>query len=124
VLQADSISFDKIVPDFSRSRPSPALSACFGRRKLDESGQGSDQIVIVGVAIWTQLWPERGTLDSILSQSTASVAGRHVASSVQSADAALASLAVIAGWIISGSACAGSPATVCPAGDQGRVSPE
>src|ERR1700722_20685181 len=35
--------------------------------------KGLLKIVIVGVAIWSQLWPERGGLESILNQSTVAV---------------------------------------------------
>jgi flagellar biosynthetic protein FlhB len=59
--------------------------------------KGLIKIVIVGVAIWTQLWPERGTLDSILNQSTAAVVGDMSHLLFKVLMAALASLAVIAG---------------------------
>jgi flagellar biosynthetic protein FlhB len=59
--------------------------------------KGLIKIVIVGVAIWTQLWPERGALDSILNQSTVGVVGDMSRLLFKVLMAALASLAVIAG---------------------------
>ena len=48
--------------------------------------KGLAKIAVVGVAIWTQLWPERGGLEAILNQSTVAVMRRHVAPAVQGAD--------------------------------------
>jgi flagellar biosynthesis protein FlhB len=98
VLQArPSISFDKIVPDFSKVSPMAGFKRLFGAESWMNLVKGLVKIVIVGVAIWTQLWPERGTLDSILNQSTASVAGDMSHLLFKVLMAALASLAVIAG---------------------------
>ena len=87
--------------------------------------KGLAKIAIVGMAIWTQLWPERGTLEAILTQSTVSVVGDMSHLLFKVLMAALAALSVIAG--------AGLFPAVHPlheaqphvqAGDQGRVSPE
>jgi flagellar biosynthetic protein FlhB len=37
--------------------------------------KGLAKIAVVGIAIWTQLWPERTHMEAILSQSTAAVVG-------------------------------------------------
>ena len=39
--------------------------------------KGLAKIAIVGVAIWTQLWPERGMLEAILTQSHRRRGRRH-----------------------------------------------
>jgi flagellar biosynthetic protein FlhB len=98
VLQArPSISFDKIVPDFSKVSPMAGFKRLFGAESWMNLVKGLIKIVIVGVAIWTQLWPERGTLDSILNQSTVGVVGDMSHLLFKVLMAALASLAVIAG---------------------------
>jgi flagellar biosynthetic protein FlhB len=98
VLQArPSIAFDKIVPDFSKVSPMAGFKRLFGAESWMNLVKGLIKIAIVGVAIWTQLWPERGTLDSILNQSTAAVAGDMSHLLFKVLMAALASLAVIAG---------------------------
>jgi flagellar biosynthetic protein FlhB len=69
VLQArPGFSPDKIVPDFAKVSPLAGFKRLFGV-------EGWMKIAIVGAAIWTQLWPERGGLESILSQSTVAVVG-------------------------------------------------
>ncbi len=98
VLQArPSIAFDKIVPDFSKVSPLAGFKRLFGAESWMNLVKGLIKIAIVGLAIWTQLWPERGTLDSILNQSTAAVAGDMAHLLFKVLMAALASLAVIAG---------------------------
>jgi flagellar biosynthetic protein FlhB len=59
--------------------------------------KGLCKMAVVGVAIWTQLWPERGMLESILTQSPGAVVGdmNHLLFKVLIA--ALSALMVIAG---------------------------
>ena len=59
--------------------------------------KGLAKIAIVGVAIWTQLWPERGMLESMLTQSTGGVMGDMSHLLFKVLMASLAALAVIAG---------------------------
>ncbi len=59
--------------------------------------KGLIKIAIVGIAIWTQVWPERTILEGILSQSTASVAGDMSHLLFKVLMASLISLGVIAG---------------------------
>ena len=76
VLQArPGFSPDKIIPDFAKVSPLAGFKRLFGVEGLMNLLKGLLKIVIVGVAIWSQLWPERGGLESILSQSTVAVVG-------------------------------------------------
>jgi flagellar biosynthetic protein FlhB len=59
--------------------------------------KGLGKMLIVGVAIWTQLWPERGGLESILNQSTVAVVGDMSRLLFKVLMASLISLGVIAG---------------------------
>ena len=98
VLQSrPGFSFDKIAPDFSKVSPMAGFQRLFGAESWMNLVKGLIKIVIVGVAIWTQLWPERGALDSILNQSTVGVVGDMSRLLFKVLMAALASLAVIAG---------------------------
>jgi flagellar biosynthetic protein FlhB len=98
VLQSrPTISFDKITIDFSKVSPMAGFKRLFGAEGWMNLIKGLAKIAVVGVAIWTQLWPERGGLESILSQSTTSVMADMSHLLFKVLMAALAALAVIAG---------------------------
>jgi flagellar biosynthetic protein FlhB len=98
VLQSrPGFSFDKIVPDFSKVSPLAGFKRMFGVEGWMNLVKGLAKIVVVGVAIWTQLWPERGGLEAILSQSTAAVLGDMSHLLFKVLMASLSALAVIAG---------------------------
>jgi len=59
--------------------------------------KGLIKIAIVGMAIWTQLWPERGMLESILTQSPGAVVGDMSHLLFKVLIASLSALLVIAG---------------------------
>jgi len=90
-------SLDKIVPDFSKVSPLAGFKRMFGVEGWMNLIKGLAKIAVVGVAIWTQLWPERGGLESILNQSTASVASDMTHLLFKVLMASLVSLGVIAG---------------------------
>ena len=69
----------------------------FGFDGLANLGKGLLKIAIVGAAVWTQVWPERNTLELVLGQSPAGVAGDMSHLLFKVLIAALARLAVIAG---------------------------
>jgi flagellar biosynthetic protein FlhB len=99
VLQArPGFSPDKIVPDFSKVSPLAGFKRLFGVEGLMNLLKGLVKMVIVGVAIWTQLWPERGGLESILNQSTVAVVGDMSHLLFKVLMASLISLGVIAGF--------------------------
>ena len=98
VLQSrPGFNFDKIAPDFSKVSPMAGFTRLFGAEGWMNLVKGLIKMAIVGVAIWTQLWPERGILEGILSQSTASVAGDMSHLLFKVLMASLAALGVIAG---------------------------
>jgi flagellar biosynthetic protein FlhB len=90
-------ALDKIMPDFSKVSPLAGLKRMFGIEGWINLLKGLFKIAIVGMAIWTQLWPEHGHLEGILSQSTVSVVGDMAHLLFKVMTAALAALAVIAG---------------------------
>jgi flagellar biosynthetic protein FlhB len=99
VLQSrPTISFDKIAPDFSKVSPLAGFKRLFGAEGWMNLVKGLAKIAIVGIAIWTQLWPERGFLESMLNQSTAAVVGDMSRLLFKVLMASLAALAVIAGF--------------------------
>jgi len=98
VLQSrPAIVPDKIKPDFSKLSIPAGLARMFGPEGWMNLLKGLIKIAIVGMAIWTQLWPERGALESVLSQSPGGVVGdmNHLLFKVLTA--ALSALLVIAG---------------------------
>jgi len=99
VLQSrPTIAFDKIVPDFSKVSPLAGFKRLFGAEGWMNLLKGLAKIAIVGIAIWTQLWPERGFLEAMLNQSTAAVVGDMSRLLFKVLMASLAALAVIAGF--------------------------
>jgi flagellar biosynthetic protein FlhB len=92
-----SFSIDRISMDFSKLSPLAGFQRMFGPEGWMNLLKGLLKIAIVGIAIWTQLWPERGGLESILDQSTAQVVGDMSHLLFKVLMAALAALGVIAG---------------------------
>ena len=92
-----SLNPDKLMPDFSKLSISAGLSRLFGPEGWMNLLKGLIKIAIVGMAIWTQLWPERGALEAVLNQSPGGVVGdmNHLLFKVMMA--ALSALLVIAG---------------------------
>jgi flagellar biosynthetic protein FlhB len=88
---------EKLLPDFSKLSPMAGLSRIFGLEGVLNLLKGVIKLIIVAVAIWTQLWPARGMLEAILTESPQAVVGdmSHLLFKVLAA--ALAALLVIAG---------------------------
>jgi flagellar biosynthetic protein FlhB len=98
VLQSrPGFSFDKIAPDFSKVSPFSGFRRLFGAEGWMNLVKGLIKMAIVGLAIWTQLWPERGGLESILNQSAIGVAADMTRLLFKVLMAALSALGVIAG---------------------------
>ena len=97
VQSRPSFSFSKIAPDFSKVSPLAGFKRLFGVEGWMNLLKGLVKMAIVGVAIWTQLWPERGGLGLILDQSTAAVMGDMSHLLFKVLMAALSALGVIAG---------------------------
>ncbi|HEY4273960.1 MAG TPA: flagellar biosynthesis protein FlhB [Rhizomicrobium sp.] len=70
-----SLNPDKLAPDFSKLSIPAGLKRMFGPEGWTNLLKGLAKIGIVGMAIWTQLWPERVTLESMLTQSPGDVVG-------------------------------------------------
>jgi flagellar biosynthetic protein FlhB len=97
VLQSrPTFSAAKLVPDFSKLSLVAGFGRLFGLEGWLNLLKGLIKIVIVGLAVWTQLWPERGMLESIMSQTPAGVVGDMSHLLFKVLIAALASLFVIA----------------------------
>jgi flagellar biosynthetic protein FlhB len=91
-----SFTLDKIRPDFSKLSIPAGLARMFGPDGWMNLVKGLLKIAIVGMAIWTQLWPERTSLESILNQSTGDVVADMSHLLFKVFIAALSALAVIA----------------------------
>jgi flagellar biosynthetic protein FlhB len=89
-------TFERIKPDLSKLSLASGFKRMFGMDGITNLLKGIVKIAIVGTAIWTQVWPERNTLESVLSQSAAGVAGDMSHLLFKVLMAALAALAVIA----------------------------
>jgi len=87
----------KLAPNFSKISPMAGFKRLFGLDGWMNLLKGLAKMAIVGLAVWTQLWPQRGMLESILSQSPAGVVADMGFLLFKVLMAALAALAVIAG---------------------------
>jgi flagellar biosynthetic protein FlhB len=87
----------RLLPDFARVSPLAGFGRMFGLEGWMNIIKGLAKIAIVGMAIWTQLWPERGMLESILSQTPVGVLADMSHLLFKIMIAALAALLVIAG---------------------------
>ncbi|MEJ0027399.1 MAG: flagellar biosynthesis protein FlhB [Rhizomicrobium sp.] len=97
VLQArPSITLEKIKPDFSKLNIFAGLKKMFGFDGLMNLVKGLLKIGVVGFAVWTQIWPERTMLQSVLDQSAFAVAGDMTRLLYKVLYAALGALAAIA----------------------------
>src|ERR1700710_749858 len=70
VLQArPGFTPEKLKPDFSKLSLISGLKRMFGIEGLMNLVKGLAKLGVVGVAVWTQIWPERNMLSSVLDQS-------------------------------------------------------
>lgn len=90
-------TFEKIKPSFTKLSPVSGLKRMFGIDGFTNLFKGMLKIVIVGAAVWTQLWPERGGLGAVLEQSPAGIAGDMTHLLFKVLIAALTAMAAIAG---------------------------
>ena len=91
-----TLAFDKITMDFSKLSPMAGFKRLFGVEGWINLLKGLAKMAVVGVAIWTQLWPERGGLEAILNQSTADVMANMSRLLFKVLMASLSALAVMA----------------------------
>lgn len=98
VLQSrPTLNIEKLAPDLSKLSLLSGLSRMFGLEGWINLLKGLIKLAIVGLAIWTQVWPERGMLESILTQSPQGVLGDMTHLLFKILVAALSALLVIAG---------------------------
>jgi flagellar biosynthesis protein FlhB len=69
------LAFDRLKPDFGKLSLTGGLKRMFGVDGWINLIKGIVKIAIVGAAIWTQLWPERGALEGVLELTPQGVAG-------------------------------------------------
>ena len=86
----------KLAPDFNKVSPMAGFKRLFGLDGWMNLVKGLAKMTIVGLAVWTQLWPERGMLESILTQSPGGVVADMGHLLFKVLIATLAALAVIA----------------------------
>lgn len=91
-----SFNFDRIAPKFSKVSPLAGFKRLFGKDGLINIVKGLVKMAVVGIAIWTQLKPELTTLESVLTQTPAAVAGDMGRLLFKVLMATLAAMAVIA----------------------------
>jgi flagellar biosynthetic protein FlhB len=92
-----SFTASKLKPEFSKVSPMAGFKRLFGLDGWMNMVKGLAKMAIVGLAVWTQLWPERGMLESILTQSPGGVIADMSYLLFKILIAALAAIAVIAG---------------------------
>jgi len=92
-----TFNVEKLMPDPSKVSPLAGFKRLFGMEAWVNLLKGLLKVGIVGVAIWTQLWPQRDHMEGVLTQSTAAVVGDMSHLLFKVLTAALMALAVIAG---------------------------
>ena len=88
----------KIMPDFSKVSPLAGFKRMFGLEGWMNLLKGLAKMGVVGLAMWTQLWPERNHMEFMLNQTAAQMAGEMSHLLFKVLMAALSALAVIAGF--------------------------
>jgi flagellar biosynthetic protein FlhB len=97
VLQSKpTFNLEKLLPNFSKLSFLSGFSRLFGLEGWITLVKGLIKLAIVGMAIWTQLWPERGILEGILTQSPQAVMADMTHLLFKVLIAALSALLVIA----------------------------
>jgi flagellar biosynthetic protein FlhB len=91
-----TFSLEKIKPSLSKLSLVSGFKRIFGIEGLSNLVKGLAKMLIVGFAVWTQIWPERNMLESVLNQTPMGVVGDMDHLLFKVLIAALAALAVIA----------------------------
>ena len=91
-----TFSLEKIKPNLSKLSLVSGFKRIFGIDGLSNLVKGLAKMLIVGFAVWTQIWPERNMLESVLNQTPMGVVGDMDHLLFKVLIAALAALAVIA----------------------------
>ena len=91
-----TFSLEKIKPSLSKLSLISGFKRIFGLDGLTNLVKGLAKMLVVGFAVWTQIWPERNMLESVLNQTPMGVIGDMDHLLFKVLIAALAALAVIA----------------------------
>lgn len=92
-----SFSTQRLKPDLAKFSLLKGLKRMFGIDGLTNLLKGVIKIVIVGAAVWTTLWPERGAIGAVLGQTPDIIASEMLRLLMKVILAVLAVLAVMAG---------------------------
>jgi len=88
----------KLAPDISKISPMAGFKRLFGLDGWVNLLKGLAKMAVVGVAMWTQLWPERNHMEFMLTQTAAQMVGEMSHLLFKVLLAALSALAIIAGF--------------------------
>ena len=91
-----AFSAQRLKPDLSKLSLISGMKRMFGVDGWTNLAKGLIKMAIVGAAVWSGLWPERGRVASVLDQTALDLAGDMVHLALKIALAALAVLAVMA----------------------------
>lgn len=86
----------RIAPNLSKISPLSGFKRLFGPDGITTLLKGILKMAVVGLAIWTQLWPQRNGLEAVMTQSPAAVADDMSHLFIRLMMAALSAIAVIA----------------------------
>jgi flagellar biosynthetic protein FlhB len=89
-------SGERLKPDFSKLSLLKGLKRMFGIDGIANLVKGFLKLGVVGVALWTVLWPERARLEAVMGESPGAVAGDMVHLLIRILIAALIAMAAIA----------------------------
>ncbi|MGH6872109.1 MAG: flagellar biosynthesis protein FlhB [Rhizomicrobium sp.] len=90
------LSTERLKPDLSKLSLLKGFKRMFGVDGISNLVKGVLKIVIVGAAVWTTLWPMRGRIEAILTESPIAMAGHISELVMRLLIAALAVLAAVA----------------------------
>ena len=97
VMQAPpAFAPDRLSPDISKLSPLKGFQRLFGIDGMINLVKGLIKMTLVGAALWSVLWPERGRVADLLDQGPRDLAGDMVTLAIKIAMAVLSVLALIA----------------------------
>jgi flagellar biosynthetic protein FlhB len=91
------LTTERLKPSLSKLSLTSGLKRMFGVEGWMTLVKGLAKIAVVGIAVWTQVWPERGMLEAVLTQAPADVAADMAHLMFKVLIATLAATAVIGG---------------------------
>jgi flagellar biosynthetic protein FlhB len=89
-------ALDRIKPDLGKLSLAKGFARLMGVEGLANLAKGFLKLLIVGTAVWTTLWPMRGSLDAVLGEDPVAIASGMSRLAIRILVASLAVLAVVA----------------------------